>query len=85
MSTHESRQSRLVKARGVRRSERPVRIGDGAEEARDELEPDEGPSVRAEKDGDGRVTALVVTCSCGETIRGNCHYSGDEDHETAQA
>jgi len=84
MSTHENRPTRLVKADRVRRSAEPVPIGSDGEDRTDATPSTDGPSVRAEKDENGRVVAVLVTCSCGETIRVNCHYSGDEDHETAQ-
>ena len=85
MSTHESRQGRLVKAGRVRRSEKSVRIGESTAEPSDDPDPDDGPEVRTEKGPDGRIAVIAVTCSCGETIRVKCHYSGDEDHDTAQA
>jgi len=85
MSTREDRQGRLVKARAVRRSGKPVRIGGQVPDRSDSSGSGEGPSVRAEKDDDGRVAALIVTCPCGETIRINCHYSREDDHDAPQA
>lgn len=35
---------------------------------------DAGPRVELRHGSDGQVTAIVVHCSCGETLQVLCHY-----------
>ena len=82
MSGHETR---LLKASRVRMRGRPVRVGarGGGEKADDHRA--DSPDLEFEKDGEGRISCLVVHCTCGESIRVNCQYTGGEPDEITQA
>ena len=79
MSEHETR---LVKNDKVRVAARSVAVSPQKKDGEDSQNSSQDPAMDVEKADDGRVTALVIRCTCGEVIRVRCRYSGGESDES---
>lgn len=79
-----NKQSGVLKNRRVRMSSKTIGIGTEIGGREKKRKGSERPQLRVEKDAEGIVSSIIIHCPCGETIRVNCLYRGENGNETVQ-